>query len=162
MSKNPKFGHFGRHHRRIHRGFAKGSGINVPVLLEGSKDWFWKATIGELDAIEIGLDIHHIFPRKWCTDQKTIERGRYESILNKTQISYKANRKIGGDAPSLYVPRIQSEKRVALDNAAMNDLLVSHALSPELLRADAFDGFLEDRKTATESASREGDGETSR
>ena len=37
-------------------------GINVLVLREGSKDWFWKATIKELDAIEIGLDIHHIFP----------------------------------------------------------------------------------------------------
>ena len=121
-------------------------GINVLVLREGSKDWFWKATIKELDAIEIGLDIHHIFPRKWCTDQKTIDRGRYESILNKTQISYKANRKIGGDAPSLYLPRIQSQKQVALDNAAMNDLLASHALSPELLRADAFDSFLEDRR----------------
>ncbi len=121
-------------------------GINVLVLREASKDWFWKATIKELDAIEIGLDIHHIFPRKWCTDQKTIEPGRYESILNKTQISYKANRKIGGDAPSKYLPRLQSEKQVALDDAAMNDLLASHALSPELLRADAFDRFLEDRR----------------
>ena len=84
-------------------------GINVLVLREGSKDWFWKATIKELDAIEIGLDIHHIFPRKWCKDRKTIARGQYESILNKTQISYKANRKIGGLAPSRYLPTASSK-----------------------------------------------------
>ncbi len=122
-------------------------GVNVLVLREGSKDWFWKASIKELDAIEVGLDIHHIFPRKWCTDPtKKIDRGQYESILNKTQISYKANRKIGGDAPSRYLSRLQSEKQIALDDAGMNDLLASHALSPELLRADAFDTFLEDRR----------------
>ncbi len=121
-------------------------GINVLVLREGAKDWFWRATINELDAIEIGLDIHHIFPRKWCTNQDGIGRDQYESILNKTQISYKANRKIGGDAPSRYVPKIQSEKQVDLDNDAMNDLLASHALSPELLRMDQFAEFLQDRR----------------
>ena len=121
-------------------------GVNVLVLREASKDWFWKATIKELDAIEIGLDIHHIFPRRWCTEQKTIERGRYDSILNKTQISYKANRMIGGHAPSEYLPRLQSHPQVEFDDAAMDGLLLTHALSPELLRADAFDDFLEDRR----------------
>ena len=74
-------------------------GINVLVLREGSKDWFWKASIQELDADEVALDIHHIFPRSWC-EKKGISRDEYDCILNKTPISYKANRKIGGDAPS--------------------------------------------------------------
>ena len=39
--------------------------------------------------------------------------------LNKTPISYKANRKIGGDAPSRYVPRLQGEKEVALNDSKM-------------------------------------------
>ena len=69
-------------------------GINVLVLREGSKDWYWKATIQELDAEEIALDIHHIFPRDWC-EKQGIEKDRYDSVLNKTPISYKANRKIG-------------------------------------------------------------------
>lgn len=122
-------------------------GINVLVLREGAKDWFWKASIKELDAIEVGLDIHHIFPRKWCTDsERKIDRARYDSLLNKTQISYRANRKIGGGAPSKYLPRIQSERQVALDDDGMDQLLRSHALSPKLLRADSFDSFLEDRR----------------
>ena len=121
-------------------------GINVLVLREGSKDWYWKAAIQELDTDEIALDIHHIFPRNWCEGQK-IGRDRYDSILNKTPISYKANRKIGGEAPSCYLPRLQSEKQVALNDSEMDELLASHALAPDLLRRDAFDDFLEDRRS---------------
>lgn len=120
-------------------------GINVLVLREGAKDWFWKATIQELDANEMALDIHHIFPRDWC-EKQGITRDRYDSILNKTPISYKANRKIGGDAPSIYIDRIQREKNVQLGADEMDELLHSHALSPELLRADDFDQFIRHRR----------------
>lgn len=120
-------------------------GINVLVLREGAKDWFWKASIQELDANEIALDIHHIFPRVWC-ENHGIGRERYDSILNKTPLSYKANRKIGGDAPSAYISRIQTEKQVGLTDDAMDALLSSHALDPALLRSDDFDRFVEDRR----------------
>ena len=120
-------------------------GINVLVLREGARDWFWKASIQELDASEVALDIHHIFPRDWC-EKQGIARDRYDSILNKTPISYKANRKIGGDAPSAYIPRIQNERQVGLGDDAMDILLTSHALEPALLRSDDFDRFVEDRR----------------
>lgn len=120
-------------------------GINVLVLREGSRDWFWKASIKELDADEISLDIHHIFPRDWC-EKQGIGRDRYDSILNKTPISYKANRKIGGSAPSEYLPRIQKETQVGLSDAEMDELLASHATAPDLLRKDAFAEFIEDRR----------------
>lgn len=120
-------------------------GINVLVLREGSRDWFWKASIKELDADEISLDIHHIFPRDWC-EKQGIGRDRYDSILNKTPISYKANRKIGGSAPSEYLPRIQKETQVGLSDAEMDELLASHAIAPDLLRKDAFAEFIEDRR----------------
>lgn len=120
-------------------------GINVLVLREGAKDWFWKATIQELDTNEVALDIHHIFPRDWC-EKQGIARDRYDSLLNKTPISYKANRKIGGDAPSAYIPRIQNEKQVGLGDESMDALLASHALEPALLRSDDFDRFIEDRR----------------
>ncbi len=120
-------------------------GINILVLREGAKDWFWKAGIQELDAHEVALDIHHIFPRAWC-EANGISRDRYDTLLNKTPISYKANRKIGGDAPSQYVSKIQSEKQVGLADQEMDALLASHALSPALLRADNFEEFIEDRR----------------
>lgn len=128
------------------RNSAAYKGINVLVLREGAKDWFWKATIQELDANEIALDIHHIFPQDWCNKQG-ISKEIYDSILNKTPISYKANRKIGGVAPSVYLPKIQKEEQVQLDDATMDSILSSHALSPKLLRADKFEEFLEDRRS---------------
>jgi hypothetical protein len=120
-------------------------GINVLVLREGSQDWFWKANIHELDVDEVALDIHHIFPRDWC-EKRGIEKDQYDSILNKTAISYKANRKVGGDAPSIYVPRLQREKQVGLSDSKMSEILESHALSAELLLQDAFNPFIEDRR----------------
>jgi hypothetical protein len=120
-------------------------GINVLVLREGAKDWLWKAGIQELDNGEVALDIHHIFPRDWCV-KKSIPRESYDSILNKTPLSYKANRKIGGDAPSVYLPRIQSEKQVQLNDLQMNELLESHAANPDLLRSDDFNAFVADRR----------------
>ena len=120
--------------------------INILILREGAKDWFWNATIQELDAQqELALDIHHIFPRKWCDDRK-LDYKVYDSILNKTSISYKANRKIGGDAPSIYLQKIQNEKQVGLSDEQMDELLASHSLSPSLLRADDFERFIQDRR----------------
>ena len=108
------------------------------------RDWYWKGTIQQLDADEIALDIHHIFPQDWCESQR-IGKDRYNSILNKTPISYKANRKIGGEAPSLYLPKLQEQ--IALEDEEMDMLLASHELTPNLLRIDAFDDFLEDRRS---------------
>ncbi|GAB4253215.1 MAG: DUF262 domain-containing protein [Saprospiraceae bacterium] len=121
-------------------------GINVLVLRKGARDWFWKATIHELDTNEVALDIHHIFPKAWC-EANAIKRDVYDSILNKTPISYLANRKIGGDAPSRYLRRIQNEPQVRLTDPEMDELLESHALSAELLRSDKFSEFLKDRRS---------------
>ncbi|MAT40099.1 MAG: hypothetical protein CL946_10905 [Ectothiorhodospiraceae bacterium] len=127
------------------RSSAAYRGINVLILREGAQDWLWKAGIQELDAQEVALDIHHIFPRDWCKGQG-IHKHKYDCILNKTPLSYKANRKIGGDAPSVYLPRIQAEKQVQLNNEQMDELLASHAINPDPLRTDDFDGFIEDRR----------------
>ena len=46
------------------------------------------------------MDVHHIFPRDWCTKQG-IEKKVFDSIVNKTPLSKKSNIAIGGVAPSL-------------------------------------------------------------
>lgn len=128
------------------RNSAAYKAINILILREGAKDWFWNSTIQELDAQqELALDIHHIFPIKWCED-RNIDPKIYNCILNKTSISYKANRKIGGDAPSVYLQKIQNEKQVSLSDDEMDKLLSSHSLSPDLLRNDDFDAFISDRQ----------------
>ena len=122
-------------------------GINVLVLREGAADFFWKASIKELDAQEIALDIHHIFPRAWC-ESNSISKRRYDTIVNKTPISYKANRMIGGSAPSAYLQKLQNNVQVQLDSTEMDKIISTHCIPPEQLRDDNFDSFYEKRKLA--------------
>ncbi len=120
-------------------------GINVLVLREGAKDFFWKGTVQELEQQDISLDIHHIFPKAWCQVQG-ISPKVYDSMINKTPISYKANRKIGGSAPSAYLHAIQSDKQVQSTDDTMNVILQSHCIDSTSLRNDDFDAFWKDRK----------------
>lgn len=46
----------------------------------------------------------------------------------------------------MYLPRIQNEKQVQLNDEKMDAILESHALSPQLLRQDDFERFIEDRR----------------
>ncbi|MBC5764581.1 GmrSD restriction endonuclease domain-containing protein [Ramlibacter albus] len=120
-------------------------GINMLVLREGAADFFWKAQIKELEQEEINLDIHHIFPQIWC-ENAGIKRATYNAIVNKTPISYKANRMIGGSSPSSYLRRLQDHKQVQLSDIAMNELLSSHCIDPAAMRSDNFNSFYQARK----------------
>lgn len=122
-------------------------GINLLVLREGAKDFFWKANIRELDDENVSLDIHHIFPQDWCM-KHGIPRKRWNSIINKTPISYKANRMIGGVAPSQYLSKIQHHRQVQLSDDGMNSIIESHFISSAALRNDDFDIFYEARKAS--------------
>jgi hypothetical protein len=138
---------FDRLDRLTSRLSAAYKGINVLVLRGGAQDFFWKANIRELDAEEVDLDIHHIFPQHWC-EQNGIVRKRYDAIINKTQISYKANRTIGGAAPSQYLQAIQKQKHVQLDDAGMNTILLGHLIDPVAMRSNDFEAFYQSRKRA--------------
>ncbi len=122
-------------------------GLNVLVLRQGARDFFWKATIQELESENIALDIHHIFPRKWCKEHG-IERKVYDAVVNKTPISFKANRMIGGNAPSRYLHSLQTHHQVDLSDAAMDEILATHRVPADTLRNDAFDTFYQQRKIA--------------
>lgn len=122
-------------------------GLYVLLQREGSRDFFWKARMVDLEVDEVKVDIHHVFPKKWC-DEHGIPARRCDSIVNKTAISYKANRMIGGHAPSKYLAQLQDHAQVKLSDAEMDDLLKSHSIGPELLRTDNFDAFYEARRAS--------------
>lgn len=128
------------------RNSAAYKGVNVLVLRQGAQDWYFKSTVDKLDHDDMmSLDIHHIFPKDWCK-KSGIKPAVFDSIVNKTPISYKANRKIGGTAPSNYLAKLEAEKLVALDTAAMDALLQTHQIPAQFLRADDFEGFYQARK----------------
>lgn len=122
-------------------------GLNVLMLRQGAADFFWKSTISDLDQEDVALDIHHIFPQDWC-EKAGIERRVYNAVINKTPLSYKANRMIGGVAPSRYLENLQKHKQVQLGDEAMNKILRTHFIEPAALRADDFAAFCAARKQA--------------
>lgn len=130
------------------RNSATYKGINVLIQRNGARDFFWKSTIRELDETdweECKLDIHHVFPQDWCA-QNNIEPKRFNSILNKTPISYKANRMVGGKAPADYLKQLQTHESVMLDDAGMDGILRSHFIDPAFLRANDYTGYIESRR----------------
>ncbi|MGC9329600.1 MAG: hypothetical protein ACP5I1_18335, partial [Candidatus Hinthialibacter sp.] len=90
------------------------------------------------------IDIHHIFPSSWCKKQKGLERKRWNSIINKTAISAKTNRSIGGNAPSKYLPYVQ--KKAGLDKEGLDIILRSHVIDPDAIWNDDFEAFFRSRE----------------
>lgn len=129
------------------RNSAAYKGISVLIQREGARDFFWKTKIHELDESdweESRLDIHHIFPKDWCI-KKGISPNSFNSIVNKTPISYKANRMIGGKSPSEYLVQLQSHSSVQLSDDEMDEILRSHCIEPITLRGDDYESFLNER-----------------
>lgn len=92
-----------------------------------------------------GVDIHHIFPKDYCEGEK-LPKQKWNSIVNKTPISYSTNRAIGGVAPSKYLQKIEASGQV--DPAMLDQYLRSHWIDPQPCRADQFDQFILNRAKA--------------
>jgi hypothetical protein len=84
------------------------------------------------------IDIHHIFPQAYCEKMK-ISRAKYNSIVNKTPLSIRTNRVIGGSEPSRYLKRLERDGHVS--EAQLNKFVASHLVDVGDLRKNAFDGF---------------------
>lgn len=91
------------------------------------------------------IDIHHIFPKDYC-ERKGYSKTKWNSVVNKTPITYSTNREIGGVAPSAYLSRI--EKKGQVTSAVLDKYLESHLIDVETCRMDEFDLFFIKRATA--------------
>ena len=84
------------------------------------------------------IDIHHIFPKDYC-EKQGLPKTKWNSIINKTPITYSTNRELGGVAPSQYLSRI--EKKGQVDFITLNNFLETHLIHSESCRTDNFDTF---------------------
>ena len=91
---------------------------------------------------EEAVDIHHVFPRKYCETQG-YPRQKWNSIVNKAPLTARTNRSVGGHAPSKYLEAIEAKHHMGRDR--LNEILSTHLVDAKLLRADAFDEFTSDR-----------------
>jgi hypothetical protein len=69
-----------------------------------------------------------------------------DRFVNKAPLASGTNRFIRGDAPSIYLVRIQKSKQVSSES--LDQFVTSHVIPVAELRADDFDGFIRRRATA--------------
>lgn len=112
-------------------------GVHALLMREGAKDFRSGQSFDDSVYFDEAVDIHHIFPRAWC-EKNGVPRSRYDTIVNKTPLTAKTNRIIGGAAPSSYLTELRKAGAIASD-ADLDTHITSHAVDPKCLRADDFD-----------------------
>jgi hypothetical protein len=127
------------------RNSAAYKGIYALLMAKGCKDWMYDQDITLANHHQLAVDIHHVFPKAWC-NTNGIDDLRRESVVNKTAISAKTNRTIGGKAPSKYV--VQLAERAGVPEASIQARIEGHQISFEDLASDDFDAFFTARRRA--------------
>ncbi len=120
------------------RNSAAYKGLYALLMHDGGRDFRTGEPIAAQTVFDDDIDIHHIFPKRWC-EKAEIESGTYNSIINKTAISARTNRQIGGRAPSNYLPTL--ERAADVDTARLDGILASHRIAPDAVRTDRFWDF---------------------
>jgi hypothetical protein len=119
-------------------------GVSALLRLQGAIDWSTGKEINDVVYFEQQVESHHIFPVAWCRKQG-IEPKKYNSLVNRTPLSAKTNRKIGSKAPSAYLKQFELS---GTSPSRLNEMLRSHAIDPHKLRRDDFEGFFVARTQA--------------
>lgn len=125
------------------RNAAAYKGIAALILAGGARDWMEDKALDKVQHSDLAVDIHHVFPQKWCKDNGIDDEHR-ESIVNKTAISARTNRTIGGAAPSDYLKVIES--RAQIGSERVDELLATHRIPAGQLRGDDFDAYFAARR----------------
>lgn len=124
------------------RNAAAYKGLYTLLLRDGARDWMYDHDLGKVQYADLAVDIHHVFPYRWCVNNG-IEPAARESILNKTPIGMSTNRAIGGGAPASYLRII--ERTAGLPPERVDALLRTHHLDPEAMRNTDFDAHFDYR-----------------
>lgn len=122
-------------------------GMNALLMKEGAQDFRSGQKFDHTVFFGENVDIHHIFPQDWCKAHG-IKPEIYDSIINKTPLSYRTNRVIGGVAPSQYISKLGkgNDSTPPINSEKLDGYLRSHLINPELIRVDNFKAFMDDRQ----------------
>ena len=124
------------------RNSAAYKGIHALLMKHGCEDFMSGRATDLMTFFNDKIDIHHIFPKAWCKKQG-IPRNTFNSVVNKTPLSKLSNIRVGGDAPSVYLKKIEKEQSISSDK--LDDILRTHLIEPEHLRSDDFEAFFDAR-----------------
>ena len=120
-------------------------GIMALIFQNHSKDFISGRDMDFTSYKSDGIDIHHIFPKDYCIKCGYPSR-KWNSVVNKTPISYSTNREIGGAAPSKYLARIENKGQVSYET--LDTYLTSHWIDVSSCRNDDFNTYFVKRASA--------------
>jgi hypothetical protein len=122
-------------------------GVHALLMRCGAEDFRSGQPFDQTVFFDENVDIHHVFPEAWCK-QQGIKPEVYNSIINKTPLSARTNRIIGGVAPSAYLARLEKggERIPPIATERLESILRTHELDVGLMRANEFDAFFNDRR----------------
>ena len=122
-------------------------GVHALLMRCGAEDFRSGQPFDQTVFFDENVDIHHVFPEAWCK-QQGIKPEIYNSIINKTPLSARTNRIIGGVAPSAYLARLEKggERIPPIATQRLESILRTHELDVGLMRANDFDAFFNDRR----------------
>ena len=141
------------------RGSAAYKGIYTLLLGEQARDFRTGQPSEFSTYFDERIDVHHIFPQRWC-QKNNIPPALCDSIINKTPLTARTNRVIGGYAPSEYVSRIQNSAVITPEQ--LDDHLRTHLIDPYMLRTDNFTAFFERPADAASATYQRSDGQDDR
>lgn len=127
------------------RNSAAYKGLYALLMRDGCLDFRTGEALEVRTHFGESLDIHHIFPRSWCK-RNGIDARKCDSIINKTALSDRTNRIIGGNAPSSYLQKLLNEN--GLNARRQHEILATHVIEAEALERNEFEGFFNKRKEA--------------
>jgi hypothetical protein len=127
------------------RNSAAYKGIHVLLMREGCQDFLSGVSIDVQMYYQDNVDVHHIFPVDYCKNNG-IKAELRDCIVNKSPLSSRTNRLIGGSAPSVYLQSLETSFNLSL--AKLDQILSTHLIDAQALRSDDFDAFFEKRREA--------------
>ena len=131
------------------RNSAAYKGIHALLMRDGCIDFLNGEPVEHATFFDHNIDIHHIFPRAWC-ENAGIAAADFNAIINKTALSARTNRRLGGRAPSAYLGTVRREAGSDDEEGAgaderVREILDSHRIDEQLLAADDFWSFYRNR-----------------
>ncbi|MBA9005011.1 DUF262 domain-containing protein [Thermomonospora cellulosilytica] len=119
-------------------------GVFALLLQQGCTDWYYndKPLTSEQIA-DYKVDIYRVFPTQWCK-KNGIDSSRCDSVVNKTLLSYRAAKAIGTRSPAVGLKALERETGIRPN--WLDDVVVTHFIDPQAVRASDFDAFFEARK----------------
>jgi hypothetical protein len=120
------------------RNSAAYKGLQALIIKQGAVDWSHpEEPMNGAFVVGQSVAIRQIFPGSWVK-RHGAGKGRADSIINKTPMSYVASRRMTG-SPSAYVGLLVRES--GTPDGWFDDIISTHLVDPGALRADDFATF---------------------